>query len=347
MRNRVLYMILFIVTMISLAAVPAHADLALSYQFNGFGNWSLDAVGSNNTPVGTLDVFVPAGSTVEKAFLYSSLYSLSGHVATPTVQLGGVSYGPSDFVALGDYQPQPVSNPNFYLGAFRADVTTQVQLVVGSGGGTFPFIVNSENPNSNIDGEVLAVAYSNPAELQRTIFFFDGFSASAGDSFTVNFSEPLDTTIPGFEALYSLGIGFGAGGAQFSLVDIGGRPLTSSAGGADDGGLFNGGLITVGGLGDNAANPTDPTSSATADDELYNLALGNSSNPTPFLGNGITSFTVNTRNPSLDDNIFFAGLNVTAEAFVPNGEIPEPISLLLLGSGLVSLAGYARKRMKK
>jgi len=43
---------------------------------------------------------------------------------------------------------------------------------------------------------------------------------------------------------------------------------------------------------------------------------------------------------------------ITSQAFGFEGDtqsipIPEPATLLLLGSGLVGLAGYARKRFKK
>ncbi|NEP84131.1 MAG: hypothetical protein F6K39_42060, partial [Okeania sp. SIO3B3] len=133
---------------------PAKAALLTSYQFNGRGNWSIDGVGSNNTPVGTLDVslpncplILPNCLTVEAAFLYSSLYIPT---TTPTVVLDGTTYDANDFVALGSF---------LNLAAYRADVTSQVASKVGTGGGTFSFTVDSENPNNFIDGEILAVVY--------------------------------------------------------------------------------------------------------------------------------------------------------------------------------------------
>jgi hypothetical protein len=219
----------------------------------------------------------------------------------------------------------------------------------------------NENPTSVIDGEALAIVYSNPTEKKRTIAFLGGSSNSAGDSFKVNLAVPLpDPTTAGFEALFSLGIGYSYqtnGSQQYSIVDVNGRRLTTSAGGEDDGGPYNGGLITIGGIGDNPANPVNPNATPTnprSDDELYNLALGNGVNPAPFLSTGDTSFTVHTQNPSGDDNIFFAGINITADAGVnqppptpfPNGAVPEPSTYGLIGA--VALAGLAlRRRFKK
>jgi len=57
------------------AGSQAQASLSLSCQFVSQGNWSLDAVGSNSTPVGDIQAVGPAGSTVQKAFLYSSSWS--------------------------------------------------------------------------------------------------------------------------------------------------------------------------------------------------------------------------------------------------------------------------------
>ena len=57
----------------------AIAAIQASYQFNGQGNWSLDAVGSNSNPVGTVQAVIPLGSTIEKAFLYSSKYDFNGN----------------------------------------------------------------------------------------------------------------------------------------------------------------------------------------------------------------------------------------------------------------------------
>lgn len=334
------------------AIVPlSYASLSLNYQFNGNGNWSIDGVGSNNTPVGLLQAYVPVGSTVQKAFLYSTL---TPSAAMSTIDFDGTSLAAGAFTDLG--------TNSVGLRAFRTDVTSQVAAKVGGGSATrFDFAINSEASNFSTDGEVLVVIYSNASEAERTLALLDGFSNSVGDTFTVNLGAPLvDPTSPGFEALFSLGIGYSyqASSSQYSTVDVNGRRLTSWAGGEDDGTSENGGLITVGGLDDSALNPADPNLSPVGniryDDELYNLALGNSVNSAPFLSTGMTSFTVNTQNPSGDDNIFFAGLNITARAGVnqpppppiDGSPVPEPSTYGLIGAAAL-LGLVVRRRFKK
>ena len=51
----------------------ANASLTTSYTFNGHGGYSADGLGQNG-PGGTLQAEVPAGSTVQKAFLYGTYY---------------------------------------------------------------------------------------------------------------------------------------------------------------------------------------------------------------------------------------------------------------------------------
>jgi uncharacterized protein (TIGR03382 family) len=75
------------------------------------------------------------------------------------------------------------------------------------------------------------------------------------------------------------------------------------------------------------------------DDELYNLALGNSANATPFITLGDSWAELSTINPSDDDNIF--GMFVSAD-FVIDNPIPAPPTLALLAA--VGLAGRRRRR---
>jgi hypothetical protein len=49
-------------------------SLTPSYVFQGQGNWSLDAIGGAASGGGTILADVPAGSTIEKAFLYNTTY---------------------------------------------------------------------------------------------------------------------------------------------------------------------------------------------------------------------------------------------------------------------------------
>jgi hypothetical protein len=297
-----------------LALAPlATASLTNNFQFNGNGNWSIDATGqTTNTsgPIADLRALVPTGSTVVAAFLYSTTQSNAAQTPIDVVFDGTTITGAA-------WTPLGLAPTAFGLVAFRADVTAQVAAKVGAGNDITPFTFSVAETNGPVqEGEALVVVYSNPAEAERTIALLDGFTAPLGDTTSINLANPLTAAQladPNFEAQMSLGIGFGfQGSGQFSTVDVNGQRMTSSAGGQDDGGPFNGGLITVGDTFDddfttNPANPFGgPAGNTRTDDEAYNIL--------PFLNAGITTITIDTTNPSTDDKIFFAGFNIPAVA---------------------------------
>lgn len=286
-----------------------------SYIATGTVNWSIDGVGSNNTPVGTVTAIVPQGSTVLMARLYTSTWNFG---SAPDVVFNGNTYPSGSWTYLGGATGN-------YLHAYRIDITSQMQAAIGSGSAVpFTFTVNSENPNTHTDGVALVIVYANAAEANRQIVIYDGALATTGETFTVNFPEMIcDPTYAEFEALLSLGIGYSyqpnpTSNDQYSEVDINGNRLTSGAGGYDDGANENGALFTIGGIGDSKANPSDPYSTGNGDDELYDMA--------PFFSAGDNSFTVHTYNPSDDDIIFFLGLNTTTDALPRFTSTPSNIT---------------------
>jgi hypothetical protein len=343
------------VLLIGLSCSSARAQLTPSFTWSGNGNWSLDAIGSNNTPVGNVLADVPLGSTVVKAFLYSSIYNNSTtSPQVPNVTLGGTTYSGSDWTQL------PPDSSVTVLDAYRTDVTAQMQAAIGGGSATpFSFVVNENTNNDGTDGEVLAIAYSNPADPAVTIAFLDGSLSSTGATTQIHYASPLTGVGSGFSEQMSLGDGFSfedGGVQQYSEVNVNGRRLTTSAGGDDDdvgggadGSGYNGDLITVGGIGDSTANPADPFATPTtnrSDDELYDLGQGDAANSTPFVSNGDTSTTITTVNPSDNDNIFFLGLNITAVATVSNGVPDTASTAALMALGLAGI-GYASLRKRQ
>jgi len=286
------------------ATATATGGLSVNYQRQGHVAYSADGLGQNGGG-GLIQADVPAGSTVEKAFLYGTYFSTTDpDLGQRTIDVDGTLV-----------QTTKIAQVSFFLATTRADVTAQVAAKVGSGGGITNFAIN--NDPSLLDGVALVVVYSNPALPVGTVAVIDGGASQAGDTFFLNLAAPLDKTVAGFSATMSVGSGFSfqggtpghaCGTGQFSIIDINSQRLTTCAGHYDDGVANNGGLITVGGVGDDTLNPPNPLGPGGNDDELYNIA--------PFLNQGDTVIRTDSSNPSQDDNFFLAVISITALAVV-------------------------------
>lgn len=310
------------------AAGSAHAALTSFQNFVGNVGLSSDGWGSTSQQ-GTIQAFVPAGSTVLAAYLYTSTFgnsALSG--VGGTLQGQAVNYSTN------------LGTNNVGLTAGRADVTSIVKPLIDAGaGGTYNFSISETS--SSQDGSALVVVYQNAALGVGTVGILDGFSQTTGDSFSINFANPLDPSAPGFFAEMRLGIGFSCC-SQASTVTVNGTTITENAGNNDDSAdpsLSNGNLITVGGDND-SFSPFLPTYAQ--DTERYNLV--------PQIGLGDTSISIRTSNPSNDDNIFLAMFHVAgaAQTCDPNcPTVPEPLTGALVGTALLGLALQRRYATKK
>lgn len=276
---------------------------------------SVDGVGSSSG-TGTVQVEKPAGATVRRAIVCAASTGFSNvQLVNGDVNIDGVDVAWDTVVASSIRSSNAIS-----------DVTTLVKSKIDSASaGRIDFTI-TEARSSLVEGEILAVIFDDPNQAtNNTVVLLFGAQLVAGDTFAIGLADPINTSDPNVKLELSIGISFGSQcSSQFSQVDVNGQRLTTFAGGQDDGASAGGALITVGGLDDSTANPPDPLSSACTngartDDELYNLL--------PFVVNGDTSITVFTKNPSTDDNIFFASLFLgSTTAVVGEGIILAPVS---------------------
>ena len=286
---------------------------------------SIDGFGST-TNSGVIQANIPAGSTIERAYLYAASVWDKSSVYGVTFNGNALSLGSATILG-------PNSNPATTV---RWDVTSIIASAFTGGLQNFSIVENGPpSPNLTNDGAALVVAYSNPSTQGFTSVILDGELSTGGDTIQFNFASPYTSG----DFLVSLASSYSnqpvLGEQQFTVIDVttnstNNRRLTTSAGGADDRttgeNSANGNLITVGGIGDNPANP-NPTvqpslMTGNPDDEYYNLALGNSASATPFILPGDTFLRLTTRNPSNDDNVF--GMFITSGFKISPAPIPEP-----------------------
>jgi hypothetical protein len=279
----------------------------ISASVSGLGTTSQD---------GVLRVKKPAGATVRRAFVGSATRGFFRYLLNPDdVKLENVAV-PWEIATQSGIQAY-----NFW-----GEVTNIVKAKLDSAPAGKIDLSLREEHTYEIEGEVLVVIFDDPNQTtDNTVALLFGAQQTSGDTFALRFAQPLDNSDPNLALTMSLGISYGyqdESGQQYSVIDVNGRCMTTSAGGQDDGEAANGALLTVGGLDDIPDNPNDPHAlprHPRADDELYDLK--------PFVNDGDTELTVVTSNPSNDDNIFFAAffLQNTA-AVVGEGVVLTPLS---------------------
>jgi len=307
---------------------PASASLIVRESISNAA-LSIDGFGSLSNS-GIIQANIPTGSTIKRAYLYAaSVWDMS--------PVYGVTFNGNLLSLSSATILSPNSNP---ATTARWDVTNII--AASFTGGLQNFSITENGPIPTNDGAVLVVAYSNPSTQGFTSVILDGELSTGGDTSQFNFASPYT----GGDFLVSLASSYSLQptSEQFTQIDVttnstNNRRLSTSAGGQDDGQGANGALITVGGIGDDPANPGPLASSLLGpriDDEYYNLALGNSDNAAPFISPGDTFLRLTTQNPSNDDNVF--GMFITSEFKMTATPVPEPsMTLGIFGIGAIGI----------
>jgi hypothetical protein len=351
MRKRSAVVTAVLVQILALAfwGVAQAAPLNALTTYTGGKAASADGIGSQG---GVVDVETPANATVVQAFLYNITFggTVRGGTTSASLNLNNVNMGFIGFenIAAG-----------FDLSTYRADVTALVAPSVNANlaGGKTPFNlanITGAGGGSSSDGVALVVVFSAPSiSVNQSVAILDGSQGGSAGPQTATFvlAGPLDKTVAGFKAILGVGINFSfqgavghtCGGGQFSTIDINASRLSSCSGNRDDGSAAgdggNGQLITIGGVDDDTLNPPPACQTAVcSDDELYDISS--------FLKQGDLNIKLTTFNPSNDDALFVAVLQLTADILqtctTNCSAVPAPATALLLGAGLLGLAVLRR-----
>ncbi len=284
---------------------------------NGYISLSLDALGTNDSAGAYIQVNKPNNATVKSAYLIGTADK------SRTLFDGDIAIHGSGVVWL-----HHITWNNVYWSHW-ADVTSIIKPEIdASPTGLINLLIDEKDVDA-IDGVILAVIFNDPNQTQRnTVILFFGHQNTAGDDFYIKYAEPINLSEPNLRLDFSLGISNSAQeepaasyAYQYSIIDVNGKRLTTSAGGEDDGFSRAGALITVGGIGDSNSNPVDPNatpSNCRSDDELYSLI--------PFVAQGDTQTHIHSRSSTGNNgNVSFAALFSSITSIVGEGILLTPV----------------------
>jgi len=302
---------------------------------NGRISYSIDGAGYTASS-GIIQVQKPAGATVRKAYMAAATTGYTSY----KLPAGSVKINGNNVV----WQTEIANDISSYN--YMADVTTIVKPIVDSAPAGMINIPVSEADSSDTEGEILVVIFDDPNVLtDNSVILLFGAQKTTGDTFWLSLARPYDPQVTKNISL-SLGISYSyqVSDSQYSIIDVNTRRLTTWAGGEDDGQSANGALLTVGGINDTIANPPDPYATKVGnfryDDELYDLR--------PFVTTGSQAINVTTKNPSMNDNIFFGAFYTEGNnAIVGEGITLSPTSATTVIGTSYSVKAYVQNDLGK
>ena len=177
----------------------ASADLIPAGIFNGNVGLSIDAVGSNSTPVGNIQAEIPVGASIVQAYLYAAGTPFPWYLNSPQntadyngagISLSGTGITNFDTIVGATALPGRPDIGNWFTG--RADVTQLIQDLVAAdplnASHSWSYVEGAAL-NNRIDGAVLAVVFDEPGLPEGSVVLLDGGQNTNGETTTVNRSS--------------------------------------------------------------------------------------------------------------------------------------------------------------
>ena len=177
--------------------IGPQVPLAQSYSQTLQGDYVAAGVGMRNVGGGTISIALPAGSTIERAFLYWSIVRPAGPVAPNT---GTVNGTPIAGTLVGTSGSPCWLTGTALIDNYRADVTAIAANGVNTLTGFPSGAVDNSPPQSNataplLEGATLVVVFENAAYDHNTVVIRDGAQTFSNQSVSTAFG--MFTSAPG------------------------------------------------------------------------------------------------------------------------------------------------------